>query len=90
MINKLIKLWISTLCSSSPIHRKLHQLVCLLLYCFYFLLEKAEETIAEDRSVAVQALMPGGAGYNGDTKQPETGAVYFDISLCVFLYLCLQ
>lgn len=31
--------------------------------------------------MAVQALMPGGAGYNDDTKQPETGAVYFDCSL---------
>lgn len=59
----------------------------MLLCCFYFLLEKAEKTIADDRLVDVQALMPGEAGYNGDTKQPETGGVYFDISLRLSLSL---
>lgn len=37
--------------------------------------------------MAVQALMPGGTRYNGDTKQPETGVVYFDFSLRLSLSL---
>lgn len=49
--------------------------------------KNSEKTIANDRSVAMQELMTGGAGHNADTKQPERGAVSFDSSLRLSLSL---